>query len=365
MAELKAKGICDFCGEACNADMQGAKAYDCEDFSMALTGAMSYGAWGACPACAALIDSEHWHALEDRLTEVQSCRFGFLAETMLSRLREMHAQQIQLFREHRKPLLGDEDSAKAGNSQGEEHVELHSAARDRRKQIMAKSRRYVDRQEGVQTFFPSDFKQVEARVIVEAWKNKSPDEDLWFVFVTCQTASQELRFIYPIGAPPGTAQGQVLRNAQAQHSRFGRPALTAPPEVLLMTEDLVERLTPRSRGTGDMGLCDFCRAMSKNRKVYPARDFRLPNGSMSVGGWAACPACAASVDTEDEDALVARMIPSDATDEKYDLTLLNELTRKTAREFFANRSSSEEEIPERTSAIGLRGHFGTGGYDAD
>jgi len=32
MAELKAQGVCDFCGEACNADMQGAKAYDCDDF---------------------------------------------------------------------------------------------------------------------------------------------------------------------------------------------------------------------------------------------------------------------------------------------------------------------------------------------
>jgi hypothetical protein len=68
MAELKAKGVCDFCGEACNADMRGAKAYDCDDFPMPMTGAMSYGAWGACPACAELIDSEQWHALEDRTT---------------------------------------------------------------------------------------------------------------------------------------------------------------------------------------------------------------------------------------------------------------------------------------------------------
>ena len=64
MTELKANGTCDFCGEACNADMPGAKAYDCEDFPMALTGTMSYGAWGACPSCAALIDSENWDALE-------------------------------------------------------------------------------------------------------------------------------------------------------------------------------------------------------------------------------------------------------------------------------------------------------------
>jgi hypothetical protein len=101
MTELNANGTCDFCGEACNADMQGAKAYDCGDFPMALTGAMSYGAWGACPACSALIDSEHWHALADRMTQVHRRRFGFLAETMLPRLQQIHAQQIQLFRQHR------------------------------------------------------------------------------------------------------------------------------------------------------------------------------------------------------------------------------------------------------------------------
>ncbi len=30
-----------------------------------------------------------------------------------------------------------------------------------------------------------------------------------------------------------------------------------------------------------------------------------------------------------------------------------------------NSSSAEKEPPERDGAIGLRGHFGTGGYDAD
>ena len=202
---------------------------------------------------------------------------------------------------------------------------------------MIRSRRYVDRQEGVQTFFPSDFKEVEASVIVEAWEKKSPDEDLWFVFATCQTASQELRFVYPIGAPPGTAPGHVLRNARAQHLLAGRPALIAPPEVLLVTYELVERLMLRSRGTGDMGLCDFCGAASKDRKAYPARDFRLPNGSMSVGSWAACPECAALVDAKDEDGLVARMMPSDATGETHDMKFLGELMCQTARGFFANR----------------------------
>jgi hypothetical protein len=114
MAELKAKGTCDFCGEACNADMQGAKAYDCEDFPTALTGAMSYGAWGACPSCAAFIDDESWDALEKRMTAIQCRHFGFLAKLILPRLRQMHKQQIQLFEQHRKALLSDEESSKTG-----------------------------------------------------------------------------------------------------------------------------------------------------------------------------------------------------------------------------------------------------------
>ena len=101
MTELKTHGTCDFCGEACNANMRGAKAYDCEDFPMPMTGAMSYGAWGACPACAAFIDSEQWHALEDRMTEVHRRHFGFMAELMLPILRQMHVQQLALFRQHR------------------------------------------------------------------------------------------------------------------------------------------------------------------------------------------------------------------------------------------------------------------------
>lgn len=101
MAELQANGVCDFCGEACNADMNGAKAYDCSDFPMALTGSMSYGAWGACPACSELIDGEQWGSLEQRMTNIQRRRFGFVAELMLTQLRRLHAQQIQLFRQHR------------------------------------------------------------------------------------------------------------------------------------------------------------------------------------------------------------------------------------------------------------------------
>ena len=100
MAELKAKGVCDFCGEACNADMGGAKAYDCADCEMPM-GGTSIGAWAACPDCAALIDAEQWHALEDRMTEIHRHRFGLMAELMLPVLRQMHSQQIQLFRLHR------------------------------------------------------------------------------------------------------------------------------------------------------------------------------------------------------------------------------------------------------------------------
>lgn len=101
MTELKAKGNCDFCGEACNADMRGAKAYDCEDFTIPLTGAMSHGAWAACPTCAGFIDRENWAALDKHMTAMQRRRFGFLANLMLPRMRRLIAQQIQLFRQHR------------------------------------------------------------------------------------------------------------------------------------------------------------------------------------------------------------------------------------------------------------------------
>lgn len=108
MAELNAKGVCDFCGEACNADMRGAKAYDCADFSMPMTGAMSWSAWGACPLCAALIDSEQWQALEERMTQIHRHRFGLMAEFMAPRLRKMNDEQIRLFRQHRIVTEADE-----------------------------------------------------------------------------------------------------------------------------------------------------------------------------------------------------------------------------------------------------------------
>lgn len=110
MAELKAKGICDFCGEACNADMRGARAYDCADFPMPMTGAMSHGAWGACPDCAALIGSEEWESLEERMTEIHSRRFGFVAQPMLPMLQQMHAQQVQLFRRYRTVAASNDAS---------------------------------------------------------------------------------------------------------------------------------------------------------------------------------------------------------------------------------------------------------------
>lgn len=107
MADLREKGSCDFCGEACNAGMRDAKAYDCADFQMPMTGAMSYGAWGACPACALFIDGEQWHALQDRMTETHRRRFAFGAELMLPMVRQMHAQQVELFRRHRVLAAAD------------------------------------------------------------------------------------------------------------------------------------------------------------------------------------------------------------------------------------------------------------------
>jgi hypothetical protein len=121
MAELQAKGVCDFCGEACNADMRGAKAYDCADFEMPMTGAMSHGAWGACSGCAALIDSEGWDSLKERMTETHSRRFGLVAEVLLPMLRQMYAQQIQLFRQHRIVAVAAEAGLHGTFGQGGEN----------------------------------------------------------------------------------------------------------------------------------------------------------------------------------------------------------------------------------------------------
>jgi len=81
--------------------MRGAKAYDCSDFPMPMTGAMSWGAWAACPICAGFIDREQWHTLEERMTQVHRRHIGLMAEIVLPMLRRMHAQQVRLFRRHR------------------------------------------------------------------------------------------------------------------------------------------------------------------------------------------------------------------------------------------------------------------------
>jgi hypothetical protein len=100
MAELKAIGFCDFCGEACNSGMPGAKAYDCADFEMPM-GGTSDGAWAACPACAESIDCEHWDALAERMTELSRLRWGMLAELMAPPLHDLDVQIGRLFRQHR------------------------------------------------------------------------------------------------------------------------------------------------------------------------------------------------------------------------------------------------------------------------
>lgn len=71
MPTLKPKGVCDFCPGACNADMRGAKAYDCTDFQMEGGHVTSQGAWAACPACAALVDAEKWDELVERMAAGQ------------------------------------------------------------------------------------------------------------------------------------------------------------------------------------------------------------------------------------------------------------------------------------------------------
>ena len=101
--QLKAKGQCDFCPNECNADMQGARVYPCGDFALPGTGNFSRGAWGACPACAALIDAGKWDAQVNRMVEQYTQAFGILAagRNAQRRMRETFEEQVKLFRFHR------------------------------------------------------------------------------------------------------------------------------------------------------------------------------------------------------------------------------------------------------------------------
>jgi hypothetical protein len=98
---LKPKGNCDFCCGECNADMRGAKAYACRDFPLPGSGNMSYGAWGACPTCAELIDAKQWESLCDRMVEDQLRRFGAMGELMGTQLRLVLGEQIRMFNQNR------------------------------------------------------------------------------------------------------------------------------------------------------------------------------------------------------------------------------------------------------------------------
>jgi hypothetical protein len=73
--QLKAIGSCDFCPNECNADTPGAKAYECRDFRMS-SGVISTGAWGACPACATLIDAEDWDSQLEYMVAAQIKALG-------------------------------------------------------------------------------------------------------------------------------------------------------------------------------------------------------------------------------------------------------------------------------------------------
>jgi len=100
MAQLEATGLCDFCGEDCNAEMPGAKAYDCADFEMPM-GGKSGGAWAACPDCAARIECEQWDALAERMTTLSRQRWGMLADLMNPPLHDLDVRIVRLFRQHR------------------------------------------------------------------------------------------------------------------------------------------------------------------------------------------------------------------------------------------------------------------------
>lgn len=112
--ELKATGKCDFCPNECNAgafiytdehgSTQYSKAYDCEDFILPATGLPSYGAWGACPHCAALIEAGNWDGLVERMASMYAERSPFLpAQIAKAMMIPVFSEQIRLFRQNRKP----------------------------------------------------------------------------------------------------------------------------------------------------------------------------------------------------------------------------------------------------------------------
>lgn len=104
--ELAPMGQCDFCGAACNADMQGAKAaFECESVSNHITGVASLGAWAGCPACASLVDGQGWRDLEARMLSGQLQLHGLeeekVSKELTKELKRLIIEQVRLFRRHR------------------------------------------------------------------------------------------------------------------------------------------------------------------------------------------------------------------------------------------------------------------------
>lgn len=55
-------------------------------------------------------------------------------------------------------------------------------------------------------------------------------------------------------------------------------------------------------------ICDFCSSEQRPFKVYNCKDFEMPDGSHSLGGWNACPKCADYIDNNDKKGLTDRVI---------------------------------------------------------
>jgi hypothetical protein len=201
--------------------------------------------------------------------------------------------------------------------------------------------RYADRQKEAQSIYPLDEASTRMNVIIQAWENKPPGEDLYFVFAEYKSATQELQFAYPIGVRAGrnVSERELVDYAQRQHEHFKRPAPTAPITVLRVTQELIAELQEHYKTGHDQGYCDFCGIKTDARKIYDAKNFVMATGEMSIGGWASCPECSALVDAEDREGLVRRMVEVSGVEKMpdVDVKLCRKMYEQNVTGFFAKR----------------------------
>jgi hypothetical protein len=205
---------------------------------------------------------------------------------------------------------------------------------------------YKDVQQEAVSYFPENFEEAEAALMIEHWEKKSPGEDLWFVFATCMLPEQTLRFVYPIDAPPSTPVTDIVRFAQEQHEHFQRPPVDGRVRVVHVTPQLIASMLPQTNSQGPTGgVCDFC-CNNVAARMYDAEDFVMCSGRLSVGAWAACSNCAGFVDERNKEALALRMAAVGGVDSDHE----RELMRRQVNDFFAHRKLNVATVPAEGGA---------------